>query len=228
MSYQGQDPNQQGQYPNAGQYGGGYSPQPTDPYSGQQYGQPGGYGQPQPTPEQPSYGQQPPYGKQQPPYGQQPPPYGQQQPPYGQQQAPYGQQQYGGGNYQAPFGGAPSGPTASGLSQNVAAGLSYFTWIAGLVFFLIEKQNRFVRFNAMQSILFSGALTILGIIIQVLAGFLPASVAIALSCVWGIAGLAFLVGWIFCLVNAFQGKTFKLPYIGDVAERYVNTGVFKL
>jgi uncharacterized membrane protein len=211
MSYQGQDPNQPGQYPNAGQYGGGYSPQPTDPYSGQQYGQPGAYGQPQPTPEQPSYGQQP-------------PPYGQQQPPYGQQQAPYGQQQFG-GNYQ---GGAPNGPTASGLSQNVAAGLSYFTWIAGLIFFLIEKQNRFVRFNAMQSILFSGALTILGIIIQVLAGLLPASLAVALSCVWGIAGLVFLAGWIICLVNAFQGKTFKLPYVGDIAERYVDTGVFKL
>jgi len=214
MSYQGQDPNQQGQY-NPGQYGGGYNPQPTDPYSGQQYGQPGGYGQPQPTPEQPSYGQQPP------PYGQ--PPYGQQPPPYGQQQAPYGQQQYG-----APFGGAPNGPTTSGLSQNVAAGLSYFTWVAGLIFFLIEKQNRFVRFNAMQSILFSGSYTILVIILQVLTGLLPVSLVVALSCISGIAGLAFLAGWIICLVNAFQGKTFKLPYIGDVAERYVDTGVFKL
>ncbi len=152
MSYQGQDPN-------SGQYG-GYNPQqPTDPYSGQQYGQPGGYGQQPPIPEQPSYGQQ------QPPYGQQQPPYGQQQPPYGQQQPPYGQQQQFGG-YQAPF-GAPSGPTASGLSQNTAAGLSYlFGWVTGLIFFLIEKQNRFVRFNAMQSILFSGVLFIVGLITE--------------------------------------------------------------
>ncbi|HTK10752.1 MAG TPA: DUF4870 domain-containing protein [Ktedonobacteraceae bacterium] len=221
MSYQGQDPNQQGQYPNSGPYSGGYNPQPTDPYSGQQYGQQGGYGQQQPPP----YGQpqQPPY--EQPQYGQpQQPPYG--QPPYGQQQQPpYGQQQYG---YQQPY-GAPNGPTSSGLSQNVAAGLSYvFGWVTGLIFILLEKQNRFVRFNAMQSLLFSASASVITIVLRIFISFLPLYLGSIFSCLVGLVSIAFLVGWIICMVNAFQGKTFKLPYIGDIAQRYVDTGVLKL
>ncbi|HEV2656740.1 MAG TPA: hypothetical protein VGT82_17370, partial [Ktedonobacteraceae bacterium] len=127
MSYQGQDPNQQGQYPNQGY--GNYvpqpPPQPTDPYSGQQYGQ-GGYQQPQ----QPGTG-----------YGQ--PQGGYQQPGTGYDQQQYGQQQYGQPGYQQPYGqpGA-QGATTIGLTQNVAAGLSYvFGWVSGLIIFLTEKQN---------------------------------------------------------------------------------------
>ena len=181
MSYQGQDPNQQGQYPNSGSYS-GYNPQPqpTDPYSGQQYGQQGAYGQ---------------------------------------QQQPYGQQQFGG--YQQ-----PDGPTSSGLSPNVAAGLSYlFGWIGGLIFVLVEKQNRFVRFSAVQSLLFAGSLFIIQLILGFLQGVSHSGI---FSCLVGLVGLAFFIGWLFCWINAFQGKQVKLPYIGDVAERYVDTGVFKL
>lgn len=191
MSYQGQDPNQ-GQYPGSGQYGGGYvppQPPPTDPYSGQQYGQPG-------------YGQQ-----------------------YGQQYGQPGYQQPGPG-YQPPYGVPQQGPMTMNMSQNTAAGLSYILgWITGLIFFLSEKQNRFVRFHAMQSIIFSGAATILGIIMQVLIGSLTYSatgLATGLSCLWGLVGLALFVVWIITLVNAFQGKYFKLPVIGDYAEKYAN------
>jgi uncharacterized membrane protein len=211
MSY---DPNQPNQYPNQNQYG-GYAPQPqsTDPYSGQPpYGQPG----------QPGYGQQP--GYQQPPYGQQPGPYGQpdyQQPPYGQQPGPYGQPGY----QQPPYGqqqnlyGAP-GATGStmGMNPNVAAGLSYVAgWVTGLIFFLMEKQNRFVRFNAMQSILLSAAYIVLLIFINVLSSVLP-----FLWFLNTLLMLAMFVTWIILLVNAFQGKYFKLPVIGDYAERYSN------
>src|SRR5436853_7023740 len=130
---QGQDPNQPSQY-------GGYSPpqqpqpQPTDPYSGQQpgYGQQSGYGQ-QPGGQQPGYGQQ----------------------PGGQQYGNYQQGGYQQGPYGVPPGGAqsPLGPTSMGMQPNVEAGLSYvFFWVTGLIFFLMEKQNRFVRFHAMQSI----------------------------------------------------------------------------
>jgi uncharacterized membrane protein len=49
-----------------------------------------------------------------------------------------------------------------GMQPNVAAGWSYvFGWISGLIFFFLEKQNRFVRFHAMQSIIFFGGLTVL-------------------------------------------------------------------
>lgn len=220
MSYQGQDPNQQGQYPNSGQgqYG-GYTP-PTDPYSSQQPGYGQGYGQPgtgQPSYGQPGTGQQgyTGYDQQQPGYGQ--PGYGQQ----GQYQQPYGQP-----NYQQPYGtpaGATGTSTLGNLPQNIAAGLSYvFAWVGGLVFFLTEKQNRFVRFHAMQSILFFGGLTVLRIALSVIDAFNVPFLGIITGLVWILVGIVGLVGYIILIINGFQGKYFKLPVIGDYAEKYAN------
>ena len=197
MSYQ--DPNQPSQqYPGSGQYG-GYNPnnpqqpQPTDPYSGQQYGQPS----------------QPGYGQQQPPYGQQP--YGQQQqPPYGQQN-PYTNNMPG-----------REGSTMN-IDPNLASGLSYlFWWVSGLIFFVMEKKNRMVRFHAMQAILLTAAWTLVSIVVRVGTTVLPAALALGLGCLGGLVGIGFFVVWIICMVNAFQGKYFKLPYIGDYAEKYAN------
>ncbi|HLH61303.1 MAG TPA: DUF4870 domain-containing protein [Ktedonobacteraceae bacterium] len=182
------NPNQ-GQDPNQGQYGGyNPTPNPTDPYSGQQSGY---------------------------------------------QQNPYGQQQYG---YQNPYGAAGGGataasalgPTSMGMQANVAAGLSYiFGWITGLIFFLGEKQNQFVRFNAMQSIILSVALTVFYIVIEILTFALAAAnigvLAFLFGCLFWLVGLAAFIVWIILLINAFQGKKFKLPVIGDYAERYAGT-----
>lgn len=193
----GQDPNQ----PYPGQYGqpGDVPPQPSEYQSG--YQQPSAY--PPPNPE---YQQQPAPGYQPPNAG-----YQYQQPNAGYQQQTYGQpgQLYNTAN--------PNGPTTINMEPNVAAGLSYFTWIAGLVFFLIEKQNRFVRFNAMQSILLNAVVIVAGIIL----GFIPVLGAILVPLVW-IAGF---ILWLICIINAFQGKYFKLPVIGDYAERWANPGV---
>ncbi len=202
---QGQDPNQPSQY---GGYG-NYSPppqQPTDPYS-----QPGPQGQPEQPGQQGQYG-----GYQQ---GQQNP-YGQQ----GQQQ--YGQQQYS--NYQPPI-GAQSGQYADStmnMDPKTAAGLSYLgLWITGIIFFLLEKKNRFVRFHAMQSILFFGGISVLDIIFRIVVGFTPDVLALGLSCVSLLIGLVGFIGWIVLMINGFQGKYFKLPIIGDMAERYANGGI---
>ena len=196
MSYQ--DPNQQ--YPNSGQYGGGYTPpQPTDPYSGQQYGQPG-------QPQQPPYGQ--------PGQGQQ---YGQ----YGQPGQQYGQP--GQPGYQQPYGTPPSGGTSMGMAQNTEAGLSYvFWWITGLIFFFGEKQNRFVRFHAMQSILFFGGVSILDFILNAIGSVLH--IYFVFSGLTSLIWLAAVVIWIILMINSFQGKYFKLPVVGDYAEKYANQG----
>lgn len=207
---QGQDPNQPSQY-------GGYNPQsnpnPGDPYSGQ-YGQQSGSGyQYDPNAYQQSGYQQPQYD---------PNAYQQQQ-----------QQQYG---YQAPYGaqsGAAAaagalGPTSMGMSANVAAGLSYLLgWITGVIFFFMEKTNNFVRFNAMQSILFFGGLSVLDIILRIVSGFSPGFLGLIFACVLGLINLAGFVGWLVLMINGFQGKYFKLPIVGDYAERYVNTGKFQ-
>ena len=111
-----------------------------------------------------------------------------------------------------------------GMQPNVAAGLSYvFGWLTGLIFFLVEKQNRFVRFHAMQSILFFGGISVIDILLSVIGnfGFLGVLTVFASSAL-GIIGL---VGWIVLMINGFQGKYFKLPIVGDYAEKYANQGV---
>lgn len=185
-------------------------------------------------PNQPYPGNVPPQGNYQGGYQQQgayspppqyPPNTGYQQPGGYQYQQPYGQPGAG-AQYNA---GHPNGPTSTNMDPNVAAGLSYVLgWITGLIFFLIEKQNRFVRFNAMQSIVLYGATTIFYIALGILSTALVYAVPI-LGCLFGLieglVGLGVFVLWIICLINAFQGKYFKIPVIGDYAERWSGGGV---
>jgi len=95
--------------------------------------------------------------------------------------------------------------SSTGLEENVAALLSYVVgWITGLIFFLIEKYSKFVKFHAMQSIITFGACAILS--------FIPFLNWI----VWILA----LILWIVLMVKAYQGQKFKLPGIGDLAEKW--------
>ena len=111
-----------------------------------------------------------------------------------------------------------------GMQPNVAAGLSYvFGWVTGLIFFLIEKQNRFVRFHAMQSILFFGGLVVIDILLSII-GRLP-FIGIFTGLIGILVFLVGFVGWIVLMINGFQGKYFKLPIVGDYAEKYANQGM---
>ncbi|MFA5399604.1 MAG: DUF4870 domain-containing protein [Dehalococcoidia bacterium] len=95
--------------------------------------------------------------------------------------------------------------SSTGLEENVAGLLCYLVgWITGLIFFLIEKDSQFVKFHAMQSIITFGACVILG--------FIPVIGWI----IWILA----LVMWILLMVKAYQGQKFKLPLIGDLAEKW--------
>jgi len=104
------------------------------------------------------------------------------------------------------------GPTDIGLEANVAACLAYLVGLlSGLIIFLIEKKNKFVRFHALQSILFS-------IVISVLLWILLWIPILG----WMLSGLVMLgsfVLWIVLLVKAYQGEQIKLPVIGDIAEK---------
>jgi uncharacterized membrane protein len=100
----------------------------------------------------------------------------------------------------------------SGLEANVASGLSYvLTIITGAIFLVIDRRPE-VRFHAMQAILFGVAWALVGILRRVLT-FFPFDVLL-----W-LAWLAGLVLWVVLMIQAFQGRHFKLPYIGDLAER---------
>jgi uncharacterized membrane protein len=99
------------------------------------------------------------------------------------------------------------------LDENVAGLLCYVLgWISGLVFFLIEKKNKFVRFHALQSIIVFGVLTLASIII----GWIPIIGWVIAWLIWVLA----IVLWIILMVKAYQGKKFKLPWSGNLAEKY--------
>lgn len=104
--------------------------------------------------------------------------------------------------------------TSTGMNQNVAGLLCYLAgWITGLIFFLIEKENRFVRFHAMQSIITFGSLTVIFMIL----GFIPFVGWMLMP----ILAILQLVLWIVLMVKAYQGQLFKLPMIGDMAEKNI-------
>jgi uncharacterized membrane protein len=189
-----------------------------DPQYGQQPGgqQPGG----QPYGAPPNYGQQPGYGQ----------PGAYSQPQYGQQPG-YGQPNVGA--YAAPPQAAPNrwGPTSIGMDANIAAGLSYLIVILGVIFFFVEKTNRFLKFHCAQVILLAIAAVALGIVEGVLGTGLAIAAAASnsaglgiistlFSCVFGLAYIGVLALWIWGMISGFTGKYTKLPIIGDIAERW--------
>ena len=161
-------------------------------------------------------GQQGPYSGYIPP--QQPDnPYAGQQGGY--QQGPYGPQ------YGVPPTANAAAPGASsiGMQPNVAAGLGYLVPIIGLIFFFIEKQSRFVRFHGAQVILLD-ILSIVWlfviIIVSVFAALANSSgLFLGVSCLTWVGYLAIFVVWLIAMIQAFMGKTFKIPVISDLADR---------
>ena len=98
--------------------------------------------------------------------------------------------------------------TSIGLDENIAGLLCYVLgWISGLVIFLLETENKFVRFHAMQSIIVFGILTILSLAL----GWVPVLGWI----IWILS----VILWIVLMVKAFQGVKYKLPWVGDFAEK---------
>ena len=104
--------------------------------------------------------------------------------------------------------------TSTGLAENVAGLLCYVLgWVSGLVFILIEQENKFVRFHAMQSIIVFGALTIASFVL----GWIPGIGSFLSGLIW-LLGLVF---WIVLMVKAYQGTRYKLPWAGNWADKIV-------
>ena len=118
------------------------------------------------------------------------------------------------------------GKTSTGMQANVAGLLSYVLgWVTGLIFFLIEKENKFVRFHAMQSMIVFGALFVLQIAVgmfMTIFAMMHLGVLIPLfSLVNNLVILVSFILWIVLMINAYQGKKLKLPIAGDIAEKNV-------
>ena len=102
--------------------------------------------------------------------------------------------------------------TSTGLTPNVAGLLCYVgAWITGIIFFILEQKNSWVRFHAAQSIVVFGSITVAGLVL----GLIPI-VGGALSTIVSVIGFIF---WIILMVKAYNGERYKLGWAGDVAER---------
>ncbi len=104
------------------------------------------------------------------------------------------------------------GKSSLGMDANAAALLSYLLgFITGIIFYVLEKENKFVRFHAMQSIIVFGfffAVNFITILLPVIGR--PISVVV---------NLASFILWVILMIKAFQGEKFKLPVAGDIAEQ---------
>lgn len=101
--------------------------------------------------------------------------------------------------------------TSTGIKENIAGLLCYLlAWITGLIFLLIEKENKTVRFHAWQSIFVFLPLTILNMVLSIVP---------VIS--WIITVITF-VFWVVLMYKAYKGEKYKVRWAGDWAEKQVN------
>ncbi|HEV2147669.1 MAG TPA: DUF4870 domain-containing protein [Longimicrobiaceae bacterium] len=120
----------------------------------------------------------------------------------------------------------PQGTT--GLAPNVAGALSYLVGpITGILFLVLEKESRFVRFHAAQSIGISIALFAVNVVLMVLGAVLAVVpiigwlIGLALSLAVGLGGF---VLWLYLMYRAYQGDEWEVPGVGAQVRRYLGGG----
>ena len=126
---------------------------------------------------------------------------------------------------------SPSGKSALGLDGNVTALLGYLIGLVALILIFIEKDNKFVRFHALQSVIWS-ATCVVGLFVVMIVGMIVSAILGAMSSTLGMLGfgltmllyfgviLALLGGLVFAAIKAFGGNEFKLPIAGNLAQKW--------
>lgn len=118
------------------------------------------------------------------------------------------------------------------MDGNVTALIGYIIGIVGLVLIFIEKDNKFVRFHALQSVLWSVSIGVgffVVVIIGMILGFAVSMVSTTLgTVVWGLTALLYLGlflalfgGLIYGAIKSYGGEMVKLPFVGNLAEKWV-------
>jgi uncharacterized membrane protein len=121
---------------------------------------------------------------------------------------------------------APAAATANtgGMADNVAGMLAYITIIPAIIFLVMEPYNksRFVRFHSWQNIFFHGAWIVLWIGLMILSAvlaFIPILGHLVAFLLWLALAIGGFAIWIVLLIKANKGEMYKLPFIGDLAEK---------
>lgn len=121
----------------------------------------------------------------------------------------------------------PAAASTGGMADNVAGMLAYITIIPAIIFLVMEPYNksRFVRFHAWQNIFLHGAWIAVWIAIMILSAvlaFIPILGHLVAFLLWMVLFVGFVVVWIILLIKANGGQMYKLPFIGDLAEKQAN------
>lgn len=106
-------------------------------------------------------------------------------------------------------------------NRNLVAALSYLLgFITGIIILLVEKDDKFIRFHAMQATLIFGGLFVLNIIFEIVVkpidflGFFSTILSTGIT-------IAAVIVWAVSMFKAYQGQVYKWPYVGKIAERKV-------
>ena len=109
-----------------------------------------------------------------------------------------------------------NGKSSVGLDENVAGLLCYAAWfVTGIIFLVVEKESKFVKFHALQSIITFGFFTVVGWFI----GIIPFIGWLIALLIWPLE----VVLWILLMIKAYNKEWFKLPIIGDIVEKQMNS-----
>jgi uncharacterized membrane protein len=123
-----------------------------------------------------------------------------------------------------------TGKSALGLDGNVTAAIGYPIGIFAIVVLIMEKENRFVKFHALQSVIYHVAALVVFIGLVVLLTILSIMLAFArlgelsalLWLIYMIVFFAYIAGFIYAAVKSYGGNEFKLPVIGNMAEKWTS------
>ncbi len=117
----------------------------------------------------------------------------------------------------------PSNVNQAGLSDNAAGGLAYVTFIPAIIFLIVApfNSNPYVRFHSWQSIFLNIAWFVVDVALMII-GRIPV-LGWSTVFLWPLVALGFFILWIVVLIKAFNGERFKVPFIGDLAEKQANS-----
>jgi len=111
--------------------------------------------------------------------------------------------------------------SSTGMDAKVAVLLAYlFSWLGGLIIWLMEKENKFVKWNALQALILGIIEMICIIVISVILGLIPYVGWFFFSWLgFVLAGLCWILA-IVCIIMGFSGKTFRIPLVSKLADKY--------
>ena len=106
-----------------------------------------------------------------------------------------------------------------GLAENIANLCCYAGFfVTGIIFLVSEKENRSVRFNALQSTVWFFLTWVLSAVVGKVIGWIP----LIGGLITGAFGLVIFASWVMLMFCAYQGKEFRIPILGDIVHDTVN------